>query len=510
MTNNLNEFFEVWNTNVEKAIEPEQIDDYQFLITTKKLKVGKPSFDDFVKYANLKLDCVESRYEKDFSISLLNAIESLPKILQNIERQEKKLVNAQKKSLLSFEREQEFLNIYVELAQSIFLECARILAKLIGQIDNKTVKLHNLNNGIEYLGSKKLGYMEMSKFADLVNVEIRNARDHDEVNIMHDRYKFFEDEPQKTFYISFYTFEESTITLMLALKAFLTSLINTIKINNITIPLLINKYAQANSSWGKWILSTTLVECTKFEITKTNGLDNQLTIEFQGIDSSIEQRTWFLTAMAVCGYEIIENTNVETVFLVYSNPHSLNSFGAIDASVIKSYLNGESSFTDVYCAFQKEAFIFELNEDNTGISTTITFHDINTNEYTVSDISDISVEKAKRFKANVFFSEPNNKENIFSKSLEIIEKLKELQNFPNPKTKIKNGTMSADVVYFNIYRQMNNTNRMINSTNDNFVANVLYFSKNKYKIFTPNAEVLGLKPYQLKQNVEIKLNSRWD
>lgn len=120
MANNLNEFFELWNTNVEKAIELEQIDDYQFLITTKKLKVGKPSFDDFVKYANLKLDCVESRYEKDFSISLLNAIESLPKILQNIERQEKKLVNAQKKSLLSFEREQEFLNIYVELAQSIF------------------------------------------------------------------------------------------------------------------------------------------------------------------------------------------------------------------------------------------------------------------------------------------------------------------------------------------------------------------------------------------------------
>ncbi|MBA5937901.1 hypothetical protein [Leuconostoc citreum] len=229
MDNTLNEFFEVWNTNVEKAIKLEQIDDYQFLITTKKIKVEKPSFDNFVKYANSKLDYIESHYKMDFSIALLNAIESLPKILQNIKRQEKKLVNAQKKALLSFEREQEFLNIYVELAQSIFLECARILAKLIGQINNKTVKLHNLNNGIEYLSSNKLGDMEMSKFADLVNVEIRNARDHDEVNIMHDRYKFFEDEPQKTFSISFYTFEESTLTLMIALKAFLTSLIYTIK-----------------------------------------------------------------------------------------------------------------------------------------------------------------------------------------------------------------------------------------------------------------------------------------
>lgn len=156
MINNLNEFFEVWKTNVEKAIELEQIDDYQFSIATKKLKTEKPFFDDFVKYVNSKLDCVESQYELDFSISLLNAIESLPKILQNIQRQEKNLVNAQKKALLSSEREQEFLYIYVELAQSAFLECARILAKLIGQIDNKTVKLHNLNNGVEYLSSKKL------------------------------------------------------------------------------------------------------------------------------------------------------------------------------------------------------------------------------------------------------------------------------------------------------------------------------------------------------------------
>lgn len=64
-------------------------------------------------------------------------------------------------------------------------------------------------------------------------------------------------------------------------------------------------------------MSTTLVECTKFEITKTNGLYNQLTIEFQGIDSSIEQRTYFLAAMAVCGYEIIENNDIKSVFLVY-------------------------------------------------------------------------------------------------------------------------------------------------------------------------------------------------
>ena len=89
MDNTLNEFFEVWNTNVEKAIKLEQIDDYQFLITTKKIKVEKPSFDNFVKYANSKLDYIESHYKMDFSIALLNAIESLPKILQNIKRQEK-------------------------------------------------------------------------------------------------------------------------------------------------------------------------------------------------------------------------------------------------------------------------------------------------------------------------------------------------------------------------------------------------------------------------------------
>lgn len=257
-------------------------------------------------------------------------------------------------------------------------------------------------------------------------------------------------------------------------------------------------------------MSTTLVECTKFEITKTNGLYNQLTIEFQGIDSSIEQRTYFLAAMAVCGYEIIENNDIKSVFLVYSNPHSINSFGSVDSSVIESYLNNEATFTDVYCAFQKEATIFELNDENTSISTTIIFNDIITNDYIVSDISDISVAKAKRFKANVFLPEPNTKENIFSKSLEIIEKIRKLPNLPNPKTKIKNGKVPADIVYFNIYLQMNNTERIIKSTNENFVANVLFFSKNRYKIFTPNAELLGLKTYQLNKSVQIKLNSIWD
>lgn len=344
----------------------------------------------------------------------------------------------------------------------------------------------------------------MSEFADLVNVDIRNARYHNQVGIMHDRYKFFEDEPQNFFYISFYTFEESTITLMLALKAFLTSLIQTIRKKNITIPLLINKYAQTNFSWCKWIILTTLVECTKFEITKTNGLNNRLTIEFKGIDSSIEQRTWFLAATAVCGYDIIQNSNIESVFLVYSNSHSINSFGSINTSVIKAYSNHEITFNDVYYEFQKEALIFELNNENNTISTTITFNDIITNEYTVSDISDISVEKTKRFRANVFLSKPDSKENIFAISLEIIGKLKELQNLPNPKTKIKNGTMSADVVYFKIYRQMSNTNRFVSSTNENFVANVLYFSKKRYKIFTPNSEILGLKSYQINKKVQIK------
>ncbi|MBZ5969783.1 hypothetical protein [Leuconostoc gasicomitatum] len=509
MSNNLNAFFEVWNTYVEKSLKLEQIDDYQFAIATEKLKSEKPIFEDFIKYLNSKLDFVASQYEFDFSISLLNTIETLPKILQNIQNQERKMVKAQKKSLLDSARKEEFLDIYVELSQSVFLECARIIAKLIGNIDNKNVELHNLNNGVQYLRSKKIGNMEMSKFADLVNVDIRNARDHSQVSIMHDSYRFFENEPQKTFEVDFYTFEESTITLVVALKSFLTSLIRTVRKQNITISLLIDKYAATNFSRSKWIMSTMLVECTKFEITKTNGSYNRLTIEFEGIDASVQQRSWFLAAAAVSGYDIIQNSNVESVFLVYSNPHSLNSFGAIDSSVIKAYLNDEISFTDVYCAFQKEAAIPELNDEDTNVSASIEFNDIITSDYTVSDISDISVEKAKRLKANVFFAEPISKEDIFSTSSEIVEKLKKLRNLPNPKTKIKNGTMSADIVYFNIYRQKSNTNRIVSSTNENFVANVLYFSKRKYKILTPNSEIMGLKSYQINKKVQIKLNSRW-
>jgi len=161
MSNNLNAFFEVWNTYVEKSLKLEQIDDYQFAIATEKLKSEKPIFEDFIKYLNSKLDFVASQYEFDFSISLLNTIETLPKILQNIQNQERKMVKAQKKSLLDSARKEEFLDIYVELSQSVFLECARIIAKLIGNIDNKNVELHNLNNGVQYLRSKKIGNMEI-------------------------------------------------------------------------------------------------------------------------------------------------------------------------------------------------------------------------------------------------------------------------------------------------------------------------------------------------------------
>ncbi|WP_349517508.1 hypothetical protein [Leuconostoc mesenteroides] len=165
-------------------------------------------------------------------------------------------------------------------------------------------------------------------------------------------------------------------------------------------------------------------------------------------------------------------------------PHSITGSTFIQTESIEKYINKEISFEDLETLVSKNALLFPLNKD-TIVSGKMSYNDIITEKYRVREIIDISVENLKRFKAMVYIPEPENKKQLHLFILEIINKLRKLQNISDGKAIVKHGAMNADVVYLNIYYTDGN-NRSLMSNNDNFITSVQYDKNSQFAINNSN------------------------
>lgn len=95
-------------------------------------------------------------------------------------------------------------------------------------------------------------------------------------------------------------------------------------------------------------------------------------------------------------------------------------------------------------------------------------------EYKVNNVEDASSSDRKRLKAHLYIGDIREKEKILEIIRGSVEWLKTVRNVPSPTLPHKCGTMEADALYINVYRNDARGNKELLPNNDNFVCFVDY------------------------------------
>ncbi len=95
-------------------------------------------------------------------------------------------------------------------------------------------------------------------------------------------------------------------------------------------------------------------------------------------------------------------------------------------------------------------------------------------DYKINNIEDASLENIKRLRAHLFIGDISDKNTILAIINKGIEWLKHVKNPPSPTIPHKYGTMGADSLYINVYRNDARGDKELYPRNENFVCMIDY------------------------------------
>lgn len=96
------------------------------------------------------------------------------------------------------------------------------------------------------------------------------------------------------------------------------------------------------------------------------------------------------------------------------------------------------------------------------------------NKFKINNMQDASLEDRKRLKAHLFVGNIDNKKELLMIFEEAINWLKNVRNIQNPTMEIKHGSMEADSIYINVYRNDSRSDKELFPKNENFVCFIDY------------------------------------
>jgi hypothetical protein len=126
---------------------------------------------------------------KIFELSLLSSIGNFSKIIIQINELEEKFKNSNKISN-NLNKMSSLLEVYTTMAQGPFFDEIDIINSLISIYDRINHFNKNMRSQINFLSGKKRANRNFSEFTDLVDVDIRNATDHNHVVRNNDDFVF--------------------------------------------------------------------------------------------------------------------------------------------------------------------------------------------------------------------------------------------------------------------------------------------------------------------------------
>lgn len=465
-----------------------------------------PNIDvSLYKYLDNKIRQLEVEIGDNFELSLLSSIGNLGKIIIKTNELEEKFKSSNKINN-NLNKMSSLLEVYTTLAQGPFFDEIDIINSLISIYDRTNHFNKNMRPQINFLSGKKRPNLNFSEFTDLVDVDIRNATDHNHVVRNNDDFVFeyFDEHGKKNSKrINYSLFKNYLNKLFLGVKTFIVVIVDLIKNRKITnYEILQYVVPTKRFDWLKIFLSTYEVTCTQLEIQVIFGKRKQILVSFDGIDAGKQDRLSFLLNSAIKIRSIVD-IQFDRMFLSFSSPKTLESFFTIDAEKVIKYINNEISYEVLKNIALENAIIYAVNDDASPLQE-IKYNEIPGENYLIKDIEDVSVEDKKVFKARVYIPNLVTPYEIKLMMGSITEILKMQYNSSVSSYKIKYGSMPADRVYVEVYKSENGK-KNLSSNNDNFITIVQYDKDESFEIQRNNPYLEGLKSEQ-----DNKIEFRWN
>ncbi len=183
------------------------------------------------KYLDNKIGQLEVEIGDNFELSLLSSIGNFGKIIRQTNELEEKFKSSNKINN-NLNKMSSLLEVYTTLAQGPFFDEIDIINSLISIYDMINHFNKNMRPQINFLSGKKRPNRNFSEFTDLVNVDIRNATDHNHVVRNNDDFVFeyFDEHGKKNLKrINYSLFKNYLNKLFLGVKTFIVVIVDLIK-----------------------------------------------------------------------------------------------------------------------------------------------------------------------------------------------------------------------------------------------------------------------------------------
>lgn len=385
------------------------------------------------------------------------------------------------------------INIYNDLLNTAFSATLKLFIAFQGLIEGKDLSQKTLTPQIECLASPNRGYKTIT---DLADSNIRNAISHGGVKATGSEIIFTYRQGADTLQqkSTIYSFKDSMLQLYDGVTAIILAWVSYLCEENISYNEIYENdsvHEDTKRFFEKLSLSTLDTTCDKIwqvRINDSKDSRNQVNVFFSGADLNIESRI-FLGLNAVQRIFQLRKLSInDTIMISFSSPKVANSFFIVKGSTVDDLINNTISLEEAWkeVVLDNNVLMFPINEENRNIyeDDFRYYPDIETEDFLITEIEDISLEDKKRLKAVVYLKRAKRPSHVKADLVKIINSMKWIENYGFTSHKVKHGTMEADIIYLVLYKRevRRGKDRALYPNNDNFIAQIQYDLEMKFPI----------------------------
>jgi len=373
-------------------------------------------------------------------------------------------------------------------------------------------------DGKNYKKQNKLGSLKSSlnklnyKLLTDIDIDFRNAISHGQVELNGDEiiYSYKEQGTREEVFktIKSYELEEIKDNLFDIASGCILGIIKVLMKNNIInekyLSLIDKKMTQ---EYVKLFLHNENVRVKTFSKGVIGTTQLNIHIDIKNINDK-NQIIHLLVLIGKILYIIFPE--YERYFINYTHPYSIGGMISFENSQLYK-MHKEESVTRLDEYLSKESSILIPDIQNTNVDNRSykfqVFPKIYGSEWEAIQIKDISLDGIKRFDVKILIENTLiTKEAVEKLLFQAVSKIRVLKNQPNPSTKIKHGTVEADVVCISVFFKSNKRKKFaLLKSNADFICTVHYYkSKSVPRIqlgFEDNYPFEKLKKFDIYWNV---------
>ncbi|WP_229520893.1 hypothetical protein [Paenibacillus sp. GM2] len=448
-------------------------------------------FRNFKKYFNRNVE--NFSYNKLCSVDLIADTTKMHLFLENLVISERNFNHI----LLSLELMEAFngdsqlktkifiLPLYNQLLNDVYTHLLKNYLIIEGIKENKNLMQKTLTPIVECLSKR-----EYDLILSHTDNNIRNSLSHGNYIIDNNgiTFKYRKGQEVHQLEIEIYTMEDSLYSLLDCISGVFFSIYHFLLVNrkNLNIDSLPE---EIQLHFKKHILSTFNNKCIDYFTISIGNESKQLNV---GCNSSIDldesSRIFFSQEIAKMIVDFEQLNSKDNINISFTSPKTIKSFIRYRVEDIVKLSLGEISNEELIQITTKEQnlMLWPVNDENRNLieDTFRVYPPIIKEEYTISDIKDISIEDAKRLKGQVFLSRVNRRSHVKRIINSIIQDLLKIKNYGFSNNKVKHGSMPADIIYLQLYRNevRHGKERALYPSNRNFIAVIQYDLSKQFPI----------------------------